>query len=156
MKMPRIFAASMLALTTAMSPALAQAQDAPACSQDLAAVQQVVATIPPAVPETPWVLDSDTNFDTCRTLSYATATVAGGTASSPKQLMLFHKGEYLGTGATKSAAHLRVVEAGEDYVRVEYGVPGQDNAHIRWLPAVTYFFMGDHVEIFGDVPPELS
>ncbi|RRJ87908.1 LppP/LprE family lipoprotein [Gulosibacter macacae] len=42
---------------------------------------------------------ADINYDACADLSWITVPIEGGTASSPHQIMLFHKGEYLGTGS---------------------------------------------------------
>jgi hypothetical protein len=40
------------------------------------------------------------NFDACRDLSTILVTIEGATGSSPVQALMFHRGEYLGTGTS--------------------------------------------------------
>jgi hypothetical protein len=42
------------------------------------------------------------NFDACADLSAIMVGVEGGTASSPVQALMFHRGEYLGTGTSEA------------------------------------------------------
>lgn len=42
------------------------------------------------------------NFDACADLSSILVTIEGGTGSSPVQAMMFHRGEYLGTGTAQA------------------------------------------------------
>ncbi|MDV6208093.1 LppP/LprE family lipoprotein [Rhodococcus erythropolis] len=42
------------------------------------------------------------NYDPCADLSTILVTVQGATGSSPVQALMFHRGEYLGTGTSKA------------------------------------------------------
>lgn len=44
----------------------------------------------------------DGNFDPCADLSTILVAVEGGTASSPMQALMFHRGTYLGTGTLEA------------------------------------------------------
>lgn len=80
------------------------------CGVDLGAraVTAAVATLPPyvAAPDVSYDWSAQGargNYDPCATLSAAVVTVAGATASSPDQLLLFHRGVFAGVGGSTAS-----------------------------------------------------
>lgn len=97
-------------------------------------------------------------YDPCAALSWITVTIQGGTVSSPCQIMLFNRGQYLGTTTREAYGFWPRVERIDDFsIQVTYTWPrpGESNAAasgrtiatFRWDPNLGHVVMG------GDVPP---
>ncbi|MEJ5997605.1 LppP/LprE family lipoprotein [Corynebacterium sp. H130] len=142
-----LFAASVTVAAATLSPLSAGANEVPPY------VVEASHTIPAPAEGADWIVDEqESNFEPTRELSYVVLETEMGTASSPKQLMLFHYGQYLGTGTIHHVGYQRIVGFGDNYVTVEYGTPGQSNADVIWHEPVTYEFVGGHVEMHGTIP----
>lgn len=103
-----------------------------------------------------WIYSGETNYNDCNALTYATLELEGGIVSSPKQLMLFHEGDYIGVGSLVPQTH-HIVSANETSVTVDYvdyeAMYADGAAHADWknyLTRVTYHW--DFEE--GKVVPE--
>ncbi len=60
-------------------------------------------------------------FDPCLALSYIVVPIVGGTSSSPYHVMLFHKGEYLGTATQEPRGFSpRITQTSDDSISVGY------------------------------------
>ena len=107
-----------------------------------------------------WTADyADTDgYDPCAALSWITVTINGATGSSPYQIMLFHYGEYLGTGTSDAYGFMPTVTRASDSainVVYHYPLPGESNANrsgeahasFRWSEAENRVIMS------GEVPP---
>lgn len=108
-----------------------------------------------------WAKDyTDSNYDPCAELSWAVVGIQGGTASSPYQIMLFHRGEYLGT-ATKHAYGFapKVVRVNDGEIAVTYRWPkdGESNAeasntataHFAWDKEKNSVVMSGNLPAYG-------
>src|SRR5690242_9369270 len=90
-----------------LSPLAPPAHAAPACGVNLSApeIQGAINSVP-AVPQgwswdhNPRSFDPSSNYNPCATLSAVIITVEGATGSSPDQAMLFHRGNFVGTGTS--------------------------------------------------------
>lgn len=61
------------------------------------------------------------DFDPCLALSYIVVPIVGGTSSSPYHVMLFHKGEYLGTATQEPRGFApRITQTSDDSISVGY------------------------------------
>jgi len=49
----------------------------------------------------------DSNYDSCADLSAIIVTIERATGSSPEQALMFHRGQYLGTGTSKATVSRR-------------------------------------------------
>lgn len=105
-----------------------------------------------------WALVDSAHFDPCAELSWQTISVEGATASSPHHIMLFHKGEYLGTATLEPYGFFPTVERVSDAeIAVTYhwaregettaGRTGETHAGFRWDEGQQKTIMS------GDVPP---
>lgn len=142
-----LFAASVTVAAATLSPLTAGAADVPKFVADTA------HTVPAPMPGATWTVNADeSNYDPAKELSFVVLETEGGTGSSPKQLMLFHFGEYLGTGTVHNVGYQRIVDAGDNYVSVAYGTPGASNADVIWHEPVVYEWVGDHVDMHGSIP----
>ncbi|MGV0852643.1 LppP/LprE family lipoprotein [Mycolicibacterium phlei] len=70
------------------------------------------------------------NYDPCARLSAVLLTVERATAGSPVQALLFHHGEYVGTGTARAHGFTSLNEAAssDDTVVLTYKVPGECTA----------------------------
>ena len=104
-----------------------------------------------------WTYLGDANYDPCADLSYAMAETPSGTVSSPMQLMLFHRGEYVGTGTQCALGYTTVVGGTDASVDVRYRWPrGNDvNANPTGEATTTYRWTGGGVEMTDPLPAEL-
>lgn len=133
----------------------------PACGVDpqAAEIEQSIASVP--VPDViagnSWVYGGESNFDRCATLSYARLDTAGGTGSSPVQLMLFHDGVFVGTASDCAFGFTSVDSTTDDSITVTYRWPreGDTNAAPSGQATVTYRWTGDAVVMEGELPAEL-
>lgn len=98
----------------------------------------------------------DTSFDPCLDLSYATITVEGATGSSPMQVMLFHRGEYLGTTSDCAPGFQLVRQDGDASITVTYQwpKPGEPNAGAKDSADVGYTWTNGTVAMSGRIPDE--
>jgi hypothetical protein len=106
-----------------------QAHAAPpqGCGVNLAApqIQAAINSVPTVPQGWPWGHEPQSilgNFDPCATLSVALITVEGATGSSPDQALLFHNGNYVGTGTSKAYAFtsLNAAQTTDDTVALNY------------------------------------
>ena len=137
----------------------AQEEDTESC-QDIdahAAYESGIGTIPPWQGYN-WTLVDFANFDPCAELSWQTITIEGATSSSPFHIMLFHKGEYLGTATAEPYGFFPTIEqVSGNEIAVTYHWPregesnaghtGTTEAGFRWDDAQQKVIMS------GDVPP---
>lgn len=98
------------------------------------------------------------SFDPCATLSTALVTVEGGTGSSPTQALMFHDGQYLGTGTSKAYGFTEYNPAAssDDTVGLTYTLPASCNAcNDGTYTSVRYRWDGTRVQML-DAPPPTS
>jgi len=90
---------------------------------------EAVSTWGPQVPtfregyDWQWDLDGadTTTYDACAALSWVVLEIPGNTASSPFQIMLFHRGRYIGTTASKPIGFPpKVVRLDDAAIQVTY------------------------------------
>ncbi|MFE0750849.1 LppP/LprE family lipoprotein [Gordonia sp. NPDC058843] len=98
------------------------------------------------------------NYNACAALSYAEITVDHATASSPEQLLLFHKGKFVGTGIKCNTAFQSVTNATDDtvFVTYRYLTPGDPNATPQGEASVSFHWDGTSVVMNGTLPTEVT
>lgn len=114
----------------------------------------------PDFPDLPWVAaepDRET-WDSCAPLSYAVATLEGGTASTPNHILLFHGGEFVGTATTDAYGFFPEVQQLSDTlitVTYRYPLPGEPNAAPSGEAVATYAWdeATQSVVMDGEPPP---
>lgn len=123
------------------------------CSPSNVPVSADAASIAPPLPGNSWTVWQTGNL--CGTLGYAELATAGGTGSSPTQLLLYNEGEFLGTGVRCNALG-QVTGSTDESVTVQYRWPiGNDsNANMRGRTTVTFQWTGSSVSMLGELPPE--
>ena len=140
-------------------PAESPTDDAESC-QDIdahAAYESGIGTVPPWN-DNNWTLVDFSQFDPCAELSWQTISIERGTSSSPYHIMLFHKGEYLGTATAEPYGFFPTVEqVSSNEIAVTYHWPregesnaghtGETHAGFRWDDGQQKVIMS------GDVPP---
>lgn len=105
-----------------------------------------------------WGRPFSSEFDPCADLSWLIIAIEGATASSPHHIMLFHKGEYLGTATAEPYGFFPTIERVNDAeIAVTYhwaregettaGRTGETHAGFRWDEGQQKVIMS------GDVPP---
>jgi hypothetical protein len=123
------------------------------------AITDNLAAVPPAqqVRGIPWTYLGDSNYDPCTELSYAIVEVRGGTGSSPRQVMLFHRGAYIGTATECDFGFTAVTATTGDSVSVEYQWPreGDPNAAPSGSARTTFSWNGTGVVMSAGLPQEL-
>jgi hypothetical protein len=131
------------------------------CGIDLTApvIGAAIATLPvDPITKVPWSTDPagfEGTFDPCVTLSAVIITVEGATGSSPNQVLLFHKGEFVGTGTRESLGltSLDPVHTADDTVGVIYKTPGRCNAcPDGTVTSVQFHWDGKQVQTIGTPP----
>ncbi|WP_156614130.1 LppP/LprE family lipoprotein [Mycobacterium sp. 852002-51961_SCH5331710] len=98
----------------------------------------------------------DSNYDPCSELSTILVTTEGGTGSSPVQALLFHRGEYVGTGTSKAYGFTSLDSAAssDDMVVLNYKVPGECNACApAAIHSARYRWNGDRAVMLDPPPP---
>jgi hypothetical protein len=131
----------------------------PTCGPDEAtALRSALAKLPPEpVTGRGWQntpIGSD--YNPCADLSTILVMIQGGTASSPVQALMFHRGTYLGTGTSKAYGFTSVNAARStgDTVVLDYATPGEcDACAPAAVTSVRYQWQGDHVEMLDPAPP---
>lgn len=147
----------LLAACSAPEPAAVEA-----CGVDTqaAAIHDNLRQVPaPAAPGEGWEYYGQSNYDQCADLSYALVWVTGSTHPlKQSQLMLFHRGDYLGVGvlapqsmyvvdADDTSVHTRMVDV-EAMERDQ--APNAVAEHYR--RDVTFRWDGEQVEPVGEIP----
>ena len=105
------------------------------------------------------VVAYDGNFNSCASLSAVYITIARGTGSTPTQVLLFHKGSYVGPATPKphSFTSIDASLTTDDTVVLKYGIPGSCNAcPDMTFTIVRFHWTGDHVEMIGTPPTTWS
>ena len=146
--------------TSSEAPSPTQSADKPESCEDIDADEAYQSGIGSIAPwnDFGWQLSSSSGFDPCAALSWQIITVEGATASSPHHIMLFHKGEYLGTATLEPYGFFPTVERVSDAeIAVTYhwaregettaGRTGETHAGFRWDEGQQKTIMS------GDVPP---
>ncbi|MEV2226516.1 LppP/LprE family lipoprotein [Nocardia vinacea] len=131
------------------------------CGVDLNApvIGSAIATLPvDQLTKVPWSTDPagfEGTFDPCVTLSAVIIAVEGATGSSPNHVLLFHKGEFVGT-ATHESLGFTSLDPGrttDDTVGVTYKTPGSCNAcPDGTLTPVQFHWDGKQVQTIGTPP----
>ena len=96
------------------------------------------------------------DYNPCADLSTILVMIEGGTASSPVQALMFHRGTYLGTGTSKAYGFtsLNSAHSTDNTVVLDYATPGECNACApAAVTSVRYQWQGDHVEMLDPPPP---
>jgi hypothetical protein len=118
-----------------------------------------LAAVPPAQqqPGVPWTYLGESNYDPCADLSYAIVDIEHGTGSSPRHVMLFHRGAYVGTATECAFGFTTVTAATGDSVSVQYRWPrdGDVNAAPSGSATATFNWNGTDVVMSGELPDEL-
>ncbi|WP_273117575.1 LppP/LprE family lipoprotein [Actinomyces dentalis] len=146
------------------SPETASAQPTEKCATMTGA--EAISTWGPQVPtfrsESYWQWDLDgadtTTYDACAALSWVVLEIPGNTASSPFQIMLFHRGQYIGTTASKPIGFPpKVVRLDDAAIQVAYTWPrdGESNAEAsgRSISIFTWDDRTRSVTHSGEWPP---
>lgn len=98
--------------------------------------------------------DPTVGFDPCADLSWIAVPIEGATGSSPTLVMLYHKGEYLGT--TTSEAHWigDIRRDSDSQITVEHRFPkeGEGTANASGRTDATFTWNGEKVVMTGEVP----
>lgn len=123
------------------------------CDPETFPVAENAAAIAPPMAGVSWVVERTGNL--CGTLGFAALSTAGGTGSSPTQLLLYNEGKYLGTGI-KCGALGQVLGSTDDSVSVGYRWPrGNDsNANMTGRANVMFQWNGSSVDMIGELPAE--
>jgi hypothetical protein len=154
--------AALIDVICTLNPLAAPSHAAPDCGVDLSAPQiQAAINSVPTVRGWAWNHDPrsfgrSSNYDPCATLSAVIITIEAATGSSPDQALLFHNGDYVGTGTSTAYGFtsLNVGQTTDDTVALNYkdgrnvctACPGPINT-------VRYQWQGDHVAMLDPAPP---
>lgn len=143
------------------APASAPAgQDECGASGAEAAVSAHLADVPGVADPSSWAVEDSDGYDPCADLSWITL-IGGGTGSSPRQQMLFHKGDYLGTTTSKAIGfHPATQRLTDSSIQVTYTyVEGDEsNAEARGRAVSTYTWNPDteSIDHAGEWPPGIG
>lgn len=125
-----------------------------------AAIHEHITQVPaPTAPGEGWEYYGQSNYDPCADLSYALVWVTGSDRPlKQSQLMLFHRGEYIGVGALAPQS-MSVVEADGTSVHtrmLDFEAKERDQAPDalaeRYQVDVTFRWNGERVEPIGEIP----
>lgn len=107
-----------------------------------------------------WSMNSSTDtYDPCAEMSWIVLGIDRATASSPYQVMLFHKGVYVGRATDQAFGFAPVsVERVDDddiIVTFRYGLEGESNAESSGRVSARYSWDPtlQRLDRYGDVPP---
>ena len=97
-------------------------------------------------------------YDPCASLSWIVVPIAHGTSSSPYQIMLFHRGEYIGTTTSEAYGFLpTVTRTGDNSINVVYHYPYTGEGNIKpsgkAYASFTWDDAAQRVVMRGNVPP---
>lgn len=154
----------MVQITTTTTATTAAAPAVPCVTGvDAPQVQEVVSRFTPTdiVPELN-VLPNDMaiaheggNFDSCATLSAVFLGLNIGTGGTPRHVLLFHKGSYVGPATPDAHSYVSLDEAltTDDTVVLKYGTVGSCSACPDMTFTIVRFqWQGDHVQMIGAPP----
>ena len=149
------------------SPETASAQPTEKCATMTGA--EAISTWGPQVPtfregyDWQWDLDGadTTTYDACAALSWVVLEIPGNTASSPFQIMLFHRGRYIGTTASEPIGFPpKVVRLDDAAIQVAYTWlrDGESNAEAsgRSVSIFTWDEQTQSVVHSGEWPPGVA
>ena len=136
------------------------ASSSPACGNS-SADQEIRANLAKIQP-TKW--DWDPNFaitdgyDPCAALSWSIVTVHSATSSSARQIVLFNRGEYIGTATAEAYGFQPTVTRASDHtinVIYHYPKPGESNIIYTGEAHATFTWneATQSVDMAGEVPP---
>ena len=125
-----------------------------------AAVSAHLADVPGVADPSSWTVEDSDGYDSCADLSWITL-IGGGTGSSPRQQMLFHEGDYLGTTTSKPIGfHPATQRLTDSSIQVTYTyVKGNEsNAEARGRAVSTYTWNPDteSIDHAGEWPPGIG
>lgn len=117
--------------------------------------------LPTFLPDRAWAptMAGTSTYDPCAPLSWITVVIEGATVSSPNHIMLFHRGEFLGT-ATKIAygftPKVERIDDGTIQVTYRYLLDGEANAFASGQAVATFAWdaSSESVTMTGEVPPD--
>ena len=91
-------------------------------NDDADAIYDNIHKVPgPNLEGTQWSYGGDSNYDPCADLSYpALDQVPKGNAQFARQIMLFHKGEYIGVGTLSVQHHIGIINTTNNSITVRY------------------------------------
>lgn len=126
------------------------------------AIYDHISEVPLDQPNMYWKYNGDSNYNPCADLSYASVDqMPQGNGQFARQIMLFHKGEYLGVGSDHSLQHTDVFNTTNNSMTVRYkDSEAQDRAHADnahsnlFTKDVDYVWDGSKVQMIGSVPGE--
>jgi LppP/LprE lipoprotein len=99
----------------------------------------------------------DSNYDPCANLSAVVVTVQDGTASTPDQALMFHRGQFVGTATPKAYPFTKLENPAStgDTVVLTYRTDQSCNScDDGTLTIVGYAWQNDHV-LMLDTPPQV-
>lgn len=125
-----------------------------------AAVSAHLADVPGVTDPSSWTVEESDGYDPCADLSWITLS-GGGTGSSPRQQMLFHEGDYLGTTTAEPIGFHPATERLSDssiQVTYTYNKPGESNAEASGRAVSTYSWNEDteSIDHAGEWPPGIG
>lgn len=138
------------------------AEASESCGTDSAqsAVDENIGKVPGVVDSSDWSVDSLSTYDPCAALSWVTLS-GGGTGSSPRQQMLFHHGDYLGTTTAEPIGfHPATVRLSDSSIQVTYTYKkdGESNAEASGRAVSTYTWneSTESIDHAGEWPPGIG
>jgi hypothetical protein len=154
--------AALIGAISTLIPLAAPAHAAPACGVNLDApeIQGAINSVPKVQEGWAWnrdprSFDRSSNFNPCATLSAVVITIEHGTASSSDQALLFHNGNYVGTGTSTAYGFTSVnaAQTTDDTVALNY----KDGRNVCTacpgpITTVRYQWQGDHVAMLDPAP----
>jgi LppP/LprE lipoprotein len=155
--------AALIGVISQLIPLAAPAHAAPACGLNLGApeIRGAIDSVPTVREGWAWSRDSrsfdrSSNYNPCATLSAVIITIEHATGSSPDQALLFHNGNYVGTGTSKAYGFTSVnaAQTTDDTVALDY----KDGRNVCAactgpITTVRYQWQGDHVAMLDPAPP---
>lgn len=130
-------------------------------NNDADAIYDNIHQVPgPNLDGTSWSYGGESNYDPCADLSYATLDqVPKGNAQFARQIMLFHKGEYIGVGTLSTQHHIGVINTTNDSITVRYkdyeALDAAGKGHVdspNYTADVTYRWNGEKVVPEDPIP----
>ncbi len=97
----------------------------------------------------------DSNYDPSADLSATLHTVVMATVSSPIQIALYHKGEYVGQGTPEAGAFIQIRHeaCADDTVAVQIKIPGDSHVDTKSRHDVEYIWQPNGSVVWsGDWP----
>jgi hypothetical protein len=148
--------------TSSPSPEATPTPDAcgPATGEEAAAAGIAALQPVPGLEGKKWVAANDgySGYDACAALSWSIVTLEGATVSTPTQILLFHKGTYIGTATSTAYGFTPAVERTADgaiSVTYRFNQGNESNAEASGRAVATFTWNDetDSVDMAGDLPP---